>query len=101
MSGKSIVVFFATLVVVLGYFLFKSVFSGVEKATSKTSHIKKTNVLEKLDVRNKQSIIDGIDHYIDIGDYDEGLKLCKIYYDYNEYDEDIEKRIKYINKISF
>jgi len=99
MSGEALVMGAAAVVVTIGYYILQSLFNTVKKATSKTNHIKETQVMDRLDVRNKQSIIDGIDHCTDIGEYDEALKLCKIYYEHNEHDEDIEKRIKYINKI--
>ncbi|MDP2089477.1 MAG: hypothetical protein Q8J84_08770 [Flavobacteriaceae bacterium] len=89
----------ATVVVVIFYMIFKGIFSKAKELTSKTSHIQESQVMSKLDVRNKQSIIDGIDHCTDIGEYDEALKLCNIYYEYNEYDEEIDKRIKYLKKI--
>ena len=97
MSGEALVTAAATLVVVIVYYIFKSSISKVEQITSKTNHIEEKS-FARLDVRKKQSFIDQIDHYIDIGDYDEALNLCNIYYDYNERDEDFDKRIKYIKK---
>lgn len=99
MSGEALVMGAAAVVVTIGYYIIQSLFSSVKKATSKTNHIQETQVMDRLDLRNKQSILDGIDHCTDIGEYDEALKLCNIYYEHNEYDEDIEKRIKYIKKI--
>tara|TARA_R110002096_G_scaffold138084_1_gene291606 strand:+ start:1428 stop:1730 length:303 start_codon:yes stop_codon:yes gene_type:complete len=99
MSGEALAMAAAAAVVALFYTIFQSLFNKAKKLTSKTSHIQESQVMSKLDVRNKQSIIDGIDHCTDIGEYDEALKLCNIYYEYNEYDEEIEKRIKYLKKI--
>ncbi|CAN5124762.1 hypothetical protein BH23BAC2_BH23BAC2_24070 [soil metagenome] len=99
MSGEALVMGAAAVVVTIIYYIFQSLFSAAKNAISKTNHIEEPQVMKRLDVRNKQSIIDGIDHCTDIGEYDEALKLCNIYYEHNEYDEDIEKRIKYIKKI--
>lgn len=99
MSGEALVIAAATVVVTIMYYIFKSLFSTAKKMTSKTNHIQEPQAMNKLDVRDKQSIIDGIDHCTDVGEYDEALKLCNVYYEHNQVDEDIEKRIKYIKKI--
>lgn len=55
--------------------------------------------MDRLDVRNKQSIFDGIGHCTDIGEYQEALKLCDIFTEHNGFDEDIEKRKNYIKNL--
>lgn len=86
------------VIATLIYYIFQSLFSTTKNVSSKTSHFQESHVMNKLDVRNKQSIIDGIDYLTDIGKYEEALKLATQFSEYIGYDEDLEKRIKYINK---
>lgn len=99
MSGETIVVVAATIVVVAVYSIFQGIFNSAKKSLSKTNHIQETQVMDRLDIRNKQSILDGIDHCTDIGEHQEALKLCDIYTEHNGFDEDIEKRKNYIKNL--
>ncbi len=99
MSGEALVMGAAAFVVAIGYYIFKSIFSSAKKSLSKTNHIQETKVMDRLDIRNKQSILDGIDHCTDIGENQEAIKLCDMYVEYNGFDEDIEKRKNYIKNL--
>ena len=99
MSGEAIIMVGATIVVVVGYYIFQGIFSSAKNSLSKTNHIQETQIMDRVDVRNKQSILDGIDHCTDIGENQEALKLCDIYFEHNGFDEDIEKRKTYIKNL--
>lgn len=86
----------ATIVVVIIYSLFSSLFNKAKEMTSKTSHIVEPNVMDNLDARNKDSLIKGIDYCIDIKEYKEAYKLCEIYIEHHIQDQDVTKRINYL-----
>jgi hypothetical protein len=94
MSGDAIVAGVVAVIVTIIYSVFQSLFNN-----SKTSKNPESQVSNKLDFRNKTSVIDKIDSLIDTGNYNEALKLCNLYNSYSESDVDILKRIKYIKKL--
>ncbi len=99
MNGQGIIAFAGTIVVVIIYSIFSFLSTKVKKLTSKTNHIVTPNVMSQLNIKDKDSIIKGIDHCIDIKDYEGALKLCEMYVEYNKDDIDISKRKKYIKNL--
>lgn len=96
MSGETIVTVAATVVVVIFYSIFKSIFRSPNKPESKAENLPET-FRKQLNVKDKESFTNRIDYWIDNGNFQEALKLCKMYHEYNAPDEDINKRIRYLN----
>lgn len=97
MSGEIIVIVAATGVVVIVYSIFNSIFSNSNKSKSNDENLPET-FKKQLHVKDKESFTNRIDYWIDNGNFQEALKLCKMYHEYNSPDEDINKRIRYLNK---
>lgn len=96
MSGEILITVAATGVVVIVYSIFKSIFSNPKKSKSNDESLPET-FKKQLHVKDKESFTNRIDYWIDNGDFQEALKLCKMYEEYNSPDKDINKRIRYLN----
>lgn len=96
MSGDTIIVVATTGVVVIVYSIFKSIFSNSKNSNKNDENVHET-FKKQLHVKDKESFTNRIDYWIDNGDFVEALKLCKMYHEYNSPDEDINKRIKFLN----
>jgi hypothetical protein len=79
------------------FYLVKSLFSSSSKPEYSSSN--EERIFEKeLNVKNKSDMLERIDYWIDKSNFQEAKKLTNLYIDYNQSDENIQRRATLINK---
>lgn len=99
MTGEAFGAAIAAGIVAIFYSIIVSLFDKVKVSSSDFKHMEVPETFkEELNINNKESFIKRIDYWIENGNFEEALKLCTLYNQYNKDDIDIVKRIKYIIK---